>query len=65
LRAHVQWRHGEELGLAFPDAGSQPNRSADAELVERVTKLEAEVAAMRRVLKQIKSGLPGGGEEAA
>ena len=37
LRAHVQWRHGEELGLAFIDAGAQPNRSADGELVERVS----------------------------
>jgi len=64
LRAHVQWRHGEELGLAFTDAGSQPNRSAD-ELVDRVTKLEAEVAALRRMLKQIKSELPGGGGEEA
>ena len=65
LRAHVQWRHGEELGLAFIDAGAQPNRSADGELVERVSKLEAEVAALRRILKQLKSELPGGGEEAA
>jgi hypothetical protein len=65
LRARVQWRHGEELGLAFADAGSQSTRSADAELVERVTKLETEVAALRRMLKQIKNELPGGGEEAA
>ncbi len=65
LRAHVQWRHGEELGLAFIDAGAQPNRSADGELIERVTKLEAEVAALRRILKQLRSELPGGGEEAA
>ena len=65
LRAHVQWRHGEELGLAFIDAGAQPNRSADGELVERVSKLEAEVAALRRMLKQLKSELPGGSEEAA
>ncbi len=65
LRAHVQWRHGEELGLAFIDAGAQPNRSADGELIERVTKLEAEVAALRRMLKQLKSELPGGSEEAA
>ncbi len=66
LRARVQWRHGEELGLAFVDAGAQPNRSVGgAELVDRVTKLEAEVAALRRILKQLKSELPGGGEEAA
>ena len=66
LRAHVQWRHGEELGLAFLDAGAQPNRAGGgAELVERVSKLEAEVAALRRMLKQIKSELPGGSEEAA
>lgn len=65
LRAHVQWRHGEELGLAFVDAGSQPRRSDGVELVNRVTKLEAEVAALRRMLKQLKSELPGGGEEAA
>ncbi|MGO8810097.1 MAG: hypothetical protein ACLQJF_11575 [Candidatus Sulfotelmatobacter sp.] len=46
-------------------SGAQPNRSADGELVERVSKLEAEVAALRRMLKQLRSELPGGGEEAA
>jgi len=66
IRAHVQWRHGEELGLAFPSAAATPTASAmSSELTERVGKLESEVAALRRILKQLKSELPGGSDEAA
>jgi hypothetical protein len=66
LRAEVQWRHGEELGLAFANNAAQANRSPDdADLTQRVTKLEAEVAALRRIVKQIRSEMPGGSDEAA
>lgn len=67
LRAHVQWRHGDEIGLAFPEAAAATaGAPAEAgELAQRVGKLEAEVAALRRMLKQLKSELPGGSDEAA
>ncbi len=66
LRARVQWRHGDEIGLAFPDAVAAADASPQAgELVQRVGKLEAEVAALRRLVKQLKSELPGTSDEAA
>jgi Mg2+ and Co2+ transporter CorA len=62
LRAEVQWRRGEEMGVAFTDAvaltADQPAGSA-AELAARVQKLEDEVASLRRLLKRMKAAVPG------
>ena len=68
LRAHVQWRHGDEVGVAFGNAASDSgsHQGADvAELAERVLKLEAEIAAMRKLLKRLKAEIEGGADEAA
>jgi hypothetical protein len=68
LRAHVQWRHGDEVGVAFGNTAqvSGSHQGADvAELAERVLKLEAEIAAMRKLLKRLKTEVEGGADEAA
>ncbi len=68
LRARVQWRHGDEVGLAFTDAPAMSSAPAPAEageMAQRVGKLEAEVAALRRLLRRLKSELPGADEDAA
>lgn len=61
LRAEVQWRRGDEIGVAFTDAetlaADRPAGSA-AELAVRVQKLEDEVASLRRLLKRIKTAVP-------
>lgn len=57
VRARVQWRHGDEIGLAFPDAVSTAN--GGAELAQRVAHLETEIAALRRVLKRLKIEISG------
>ena len=54
MRAHVQWRHGDEVGLAFPDAIRAAGGTTDAELVARVAQLESEVSALRRELKHLR-----------
>ena len=54
LRAHIHWRHGSELGVAF-GANAVPADAGNQELAQRVQKLEAEIAALKRVLKKIKS----------
>lgn len=60
LRARVQWRHGDEIGLGFTaaSAASAARAAADApdaaELTKRVAQLEADIAALRRVLKKLK-----------
>jgi hypothetical protein len=64
LRAHVIWRHGQEVGTAFAQhlqmepASAETADAAAAQagsLAERVTRLEAEIAALRRVLKKMKA----------
>src|SRR5215210_1540907 len=42
LRAHVHWRHGQEVGVAFPPASDFPGETGN--LAERVQKLEVEIA---------------------
>ena len=64
LSAHVQWRRGEEVGVAFGAQASDDSRS-DAELTERVARLEAEVATLRRLLKRLKAEVEGKAEDAA
>ncbi len=64
LRAHVIWRHGQEVGAAFAQHLQMEPASAETadvaaaqagSLAERVTRLEAEIAALRRVLKKMKA----------
>src|SRR5262249_30877235 len=55
LRVHVIWRHGQEIGVAFPPAEQTEPAADRGDLAERVTRLEAEIAALKRVLKKIKA----------
>src|SRR5712675_965592 len=67
LRAHVQWRRGDELGVAFAKNAKAPapSRHADGDLAERVEKLEAEIASLKKVIKRLKADVAGDAEEAA
>jgi PilZ domain len=61
IRAHVQWRHGDEIGLAFPDTASDEIGSAPAgNLAQRMSRLELEVAALRKVLRRLQSSIKSG-----
>jgi hypothetical protein len=54
VRAHVQWRRGDEIGLAFSDALCAADTTpAVTELTARVTQLESEIVALRRILKRL------------
>jgi hypothetical protein len=55
LRSHVIWRHGQEVGAAFADVAAIDGL-ADADLIERLQRLETEVASLRRMVRQLKSG---------
>ena len=58
LRALVQRRHGAEVGIKFANETRSTDKPADpdvAGLSERVQKLEAEVIALRKMLKRLKS----------
>jgi hypothetical protein len=60
FRAHVQWRAGGEVGVAFVEPDGAPVTSGD--LTERVERLEAEVASLRRMLKRLKADILAGNE---
>jgi hypothetical protein len=64
LRAHVEWRRGDEMGVTFADE-LREGRASEQDLARRVEKLEAEIAALRKMLKRLKSELTRGEEEAA
>jgi hypothetical protein len=68
LRAHVQWRHGDEVGVGFPAAAKAAklgSAAADEGLAERVEKLEAEMAKLKKMLKRLKADVTGDADEAA
>jgi hypothetical protein len=54
LRTHVIWRHGREIGVAFAQIMEMDQPGDGHELAERVTRLEAEVTALKKVLKKLK-----------
>ena len=68
VRAHVQWRRGDEVGLAFPEGAAAPLAGPQpqfGDLAQRVAELEAEMAGLRLTLKQLKRELPSGDVDAA
>ena len=68
LRARVQWRHGNEVGVVFAKESALaagPAPASDREIAERVEKLEVEIATLRKMFKRLKAELAPDGEEAA
>jgi hypothetical protein len=65
VRAHVEWRHGDEVGLAFPDAIRAAGGTTDADLAARVAHLESEVNALRREIKHLRHEIEEGRDVSA
>lgn len=58
FRARVIWRHGQEMGVAFPQAATAAadrHEHEGLDLTARVERLETELAAMKKVLKRLKT----------
>jgi len=55
-KVHIQWRRGNQLGVAFDHVEGAPEGVGD-DVATRVQQLEAEVGQMRRLLAQMKSEL--------
>ncbi len=60
MRAQLDWRHGDEMRVSFIEAApAAPAAAHNAELTERVLKLEGEIAALRKMLVRLcGEGLP-------
>ena len=53
--ARIQWRRGDEIGIAFVDAKStKPPAAPDSELAQRIVELEAEIAMLRATIKRLR-----------
>jgi hypothetical protein len=66
LRARVEWRRNDEIGLGF----TATERTAEAppsatEVVQHVAMLEAEIASLRVLLKRLKAEKVNPADEAA
>ncbi|HEY0568466.1 MAG TPA: PilZ domain-containing protein [Xanthobacteraceae bacterium] len=59
LRAQVQWRQGQEVGVAFPQATPAQQGQESGDLAERVQKLETEMAALKRAMKKLRADVEG------
>jgi hypothetical protein len=56
LRARVQRRGANEIGIAFEiNRSDEPRRAADADLQLRVETLETEIAALKRLVAKLKA----------
>src|SRR5262245_6239884 len=55
VSCHVAWRHGQEAGVAFAQADAAAIAGEPGELAERVTKLEFELAALKRIVKRLRA----------
>lgn len=66
LRARVQWRHGDEIGVAFETPLRGPAPGAESgDVAARLQKLEADVASLRRLVKRLQAAVPGSDSDAA
>ena len=57
-RAHVIWRHAQEMGVAFAHAAAAQPADASLEgldLAARVERLESELAVMKKMLRRLKT----------
>lgn len=57
-RVRAEWRRGEEMGVTFVQADTDPVVSGRADdLAERVKKLEGELASLRRLVNDLRGEL--------
>ena len=68
VRARVQWRHGDEVGLAFGSAaqtGQTAERAAIGELLVRIDRLEQELSSLRKMYKRLRADFSSSGDPEA
>jgi hypothetical protein len=54
FHATVSWRNGDEIGVSFvTSAVADASPASDGELAARVARLEAEIAALKQLIKRL------------
>ena len=61
-RARIRWRTKEELGISFEDsvASIPPPQPPSSDMTQRISQLEAEVAALSHLVEEMRAELQGG-----
>ena len=59
LRAQVQWRRGDEIGLSFANA-ERLGPPGTEELMERIIQIETEMVSLRKMIKRLKNEIEVG-----
>ena len=54
LSVRVTWRHGDDVGVAFAQPSAMGQLAGADDLTQRLIRLEAEIAALKRALKKMK-----------
>jgi hypothetical protein len=63
FNAQVQWRRGDEIGLAFIEGETAtPATPKESELMARVAQLETQITALKRTIKRLRREQPSEGE---
>ncbi len=66
LRARVQWRRNDEIGLGFTETERAADASPSAtDVAQRLAMLEAEIVSLRALLKRLKAEKADPADEAA
>jgi hypothetical protein len=53
FRSKARWQVGDEIGIAF-DTASADARAGDAALADRVDRLDAEIVALKRLVRSLR-----------
>lgn len=65
LRGKVQWRRADEIGIAFVSASARSDvDQRDGELSDRVARLEADITALKQLIKRMQKNSDGKTEAA-
>ena len=55
LTVRVVWRRGQEVGVSFDEAAQVNHPMEPGDIAERFARLEAEIAALKRIVKKLKT----------
>ena len=56
VRARVQWRRGDEIGLSFEATPVTAVSAQESDLMQQIVQLETEITELKGIIKKLKRG---------